>query len=69
MSSIDRRHRGRAIRRARKRYGAQASVVLVTVTPDLVGFLRSLDRAARALTAFGRAYWHRRPILHNGGKP
>ncbi|MGO2360642.1 MAG: hypothetical protein ACTH6N_05875 [Brachybacterium tyrofermentans] len=65
MTSIDRRHRGRAIRRNRKRRPG-THLAFVTIEADLSGFVRAINRAAKA---FGRAYQHPRQVIHNGRKP
>lgn len=69
MSALDRRHRGRAIRRARKRNGPTASVAFVTIEADLHGFMRQIERLTKALGSFSRAYQHPRQIIRNGRKP
>ena len=68
MTSIDRRHRGRAIRRNKRRHPG-TSLRFVTIEADLSGFMDALQRATKALAAFSRAYRHPRQIIHNGGKP
>ena len=69
MTTLDRRHRGRAIRRARKRNGPTASVAFVTIEADFHGFMRQVEQVTKALGALSRAYQHPRQILHNGRKP
>lgn len=68
MSRIDRRHRGRAIRKARRRNGMTAGVAFVSISMDLRGFSREIERLARVFARFSHAYRHPRPILHNGRK-
>lgn len=69
MTTLDRRHRGRAIRQARRMYGPTAGTVFVTLTPDLRAFERAMRDVARIFERFGYAAKRRPPILHNGRKP
>lgn len=69
MTTIDRHHRGRAIRRARRMHGPTAGVVFVTLVPDLRAFERAVRDVARIFERFGYAAKQRPPILHNGRKP
>ena len=69
MTSIDKRHRGRAIRKARRASGLGEDAVFVTLYVDYKSFSRSL---ATVVAQFGRLYtaMNRRPqLIHNGGKP
>lgn len=68
MTTTDRRHRGRAIRRAHKRRPG-TSVTFLTIGADLTGFIRAMDRLTKAFAALGHTYKHPRQIIHNGKKP
>ena len=68
MSTVERRHRGRAIRRNRSRYPG-TGLVFVEFGIEAHSFMLAVERAAKALDAFSRAYKHPRQILHNGRKP
>lgn len=68
MTTIDRRRRGRAIRRAHQRHPG-TSVAFVTISADLEGFTGALERLSKIFDSFSRAYRHPRQIIHNGRKP
>lgn len=69
MSTTDSRHRGRAIRKARRTYGPTAGVVFVDIAPYIRAFEWALRDVARIFERFGVALKHRPQLLHNGRKP
>lgn len=68
MTTLDRRHRGRAIRRNHQRHPG-TGLVFVSVIPDISAFARAMESARKSMARFSRAYKHPRQILHNGRKP
>lgn len=70
MTTIDRRRRGRAIRKARRIYEPDsAGVAFATLSGEFESFKRALAGALRSLDRLDVALSHRPQILHNGRKP
>lgn len=69
MTTIDQRHRGRAIRKARRLNGPRAGVAFVTITPDTRAFEHAVADVMRLFERLGIIPRPRPQILHNGRKP
>lgn len=61
--NVDRRHRGRAVRRERRLSGPTASVAFVDVDPQIRWFVAALNRIIQA-DRDARPH-----LIHNGRKP